>query len=559
MGSNLTELSLRAVPLSRYGSHVSVVMNKNEFDIYNALERSQYPSFKLFFMHGINPVEVSVSSSPMGYAVSADAGTAAIFCVDDDCLVVESNGLDIHLHHQSKQGYGILQHDRFAKFYNVDSRRYGAVDLLQGTALLDGPVRRTEGKLRNHREWLAVECRDGAAEIRIRISKVETKWTPPDLDIEEQKRRLGAEWESYLTAMPPVPEKYRSMSELCWYTNWSCFIRANDAYQYDAMLMAKYTMSSVWSWDHCFNALAISESHPSAAVEQLLLPFERQASSGVLPDMWNPNSELVWAVTKPPIHGWCLDKLLDRIRIDDAMTVKLIGHLQQWTDFWLTYRDFDGDGIPAYPFGCDSGWDNSALFFSGFFIESPDLSAFLVLQMRTLARLERMRECEEAAREWERRAEELLTKLIEHSWTGERFIAPQSGTHQFNEEPQSALAMMPLILGELLPQEIRRKVAKEFAETYITGRGVANNYEFVDGKKAPTGGIWASINYLFADGLRVSGFEKEARMVAEGFCSAVETEGGPHEGFPVDSGTYGVTGYTWTSSVYLLFVREYLS
>lgn len=559
MSQSSPDFSLRDVPLCRYGSHVSVLIKKNEFEIFNALERSQDPAYRLFVTNGSHPAELTISSSPIGVSASAAAGTIRVFCIDHDGLVVESNGLDIHLHHVSKQGYGILQNDRFAKFFSVDDRRYGAVHILQGHADLDGPVRRTEGKLRNHREWLTVKCQDGKAVIWLRISNVEAKWAPPDLDIEEKKRCLCAEWGSYLAAMPAVPGQYRAMSELCWYTNWSCFIKANDAYEYDAMLMAKYIMSSIWTWDHCFNALAIAETHPAAAIQQLLLPFERQASTGVLPDMWNPNSELVWAVTKPPIHGWCLNKLLDRIEIDGAMTVKLIDHLQRWTDFWLTYRDFDGDGIPAYPFGCDSGWDNTALFFSGFFIESPDLPAFLILQMRTLARLERMRECEDAALEWERKAEDLLVSLIEHSWTGECFIAPQSGTHQFNKEPQSALAMMPLILGELLPREIRRKVAKGFAETYITACGVANNYEIVDGKKTPTGGIWASINYLFADGLRASGFEKEARRVAEGFCSAVDTEGGPHEGFPVDSGTYGVTGYTWTSSVYLLFVREYLS
>ncbi|MCG3772022.1 MAG: hypothetical protein JW384_03223 [Nitrosomonadaceae bacterium] len=145
-----------------------------------------------------------------------------------------------------------------------------------------------------------------------------------------------------------TPAKYRAMSEFCWYTNRSCFICVNDACLYAPMFTAKYTMSSVWSWDHCFNALGISESYPSAAIEELLLPFERQASSGVPPDVWNSNSELVWAVTKPPIHGWCLNKLRYRMQIDDATTDKLIGHLRRRTDFRMDCRDYDGDGISTY-------------------------------------------------------------------------------------------------------------------------------------------------------------------------------------------------------------------
>ena len=80
------------------------------------------------------------------------------------------------------------------------------------------------------------------------------------------------------------------------------------------MLMSKKYMSSVWSWDHCFNALAMAKISKQKAMEQFEAPFVLQSEHGVLPDMWNPHSEIVWGVTKPPIHGWCFSRLKMCIR-----------------------------------------------------------------------------------------------------------------------------------------------------------------------------------------------------------------------------------------------------
>ena len=105
------------------------------------------------------------------------------------------------------------------------------------------------------------------------------------------------------------------------------FDELHECYKYDAMLMSKKGMNSVWSWDHCFNALAMANISQKIAIEQFLIPFELQSESGVLPDMWNPNSEIVWGVTKPPIHGWCFDKMMDRHEYSNDVYEKVYNHL----------------------------------------------------------------------------------------------------------------------------------------------------------------------------------------------------------------------------------------
>ena len=59
----------------------------------------------------------------------------------------------------------------------------------------------------------------------------------------------------------------------------------------------------------------------------------------------------------------------------------------RWSRFWLDARRVPGHALPHYQHGNDSGWDNATTFDPGHVIQTSDLAAFLVLQMRELAGL----------------------------------------------------------------------------------------------------------------------------------------------------------------------------
>src|SRR5699024_8632857 len=133
---------------------------------------------------------------------------------------------------------------------------------------------------------------------------------------------------------------------------------------------------------------------------------------------------LVWNFCKPPIHGWALSWMMRRtphISLDQVR--QIYGPLCRWTEWWFRFRDDDHDGIPQYHHGNDSGWDNATPFAVGLPLESPDLCAFLVLQMETLATLARRLKQPEEAESWQRRAEELLENMLAHFWQGDHFVA----------------------------------------------------------------------------------------------------------------------------------------
>jgi glycogen debranching enzyme len=330
----------------------------------------------------------------------------------------------------------------------------------------------------------------------------------------------------------------------------------------DTVLMSKNHMTQVWSWDHCFNAMALAAGHPRLAWDQLMVTFDKQDVHGCLPDSMSQDG-IVWNFVKPPVHGWALLKMLDA-------NPKLAGHLEEiyhrlvrWTDWWLGERDDDGDGMPQYNHGNDSGWDNATCFDVPPPVEGPDLAAFLITQMEALAVAAEHLGHREQVAIWQQRAGRLQQVLLEHCWDGEGFRARQSGSHQMAKGGDSLIPFMPLLLGERLPAEIRGKLIAGVAEPgrFITEWGPATEspcsplYQPDGYWRGP---IWAPSTYILYDGLRRSGETALARDIAQRFCRLC-AKSGMAENFDARTGApLRDKAYTWTASVFLLLGNDLL-
>jgi len=90
--------------------------------------------------------------------------------------------------------------------------------------------------------------------------------------------------------------------------------------------------------------------------------------------------------SKPPIHGWALQWMMEHGGYSDAEHLaEAYEPISKWTEWYFRYRDTNGDGLPEYNHGNDSGWDNSTVMLSGIPVETPDLDSFLILQMDALS------------------------------------------------------------------------------------------------------------------------------------------------------------------------------
>ncbi|WP_406162795.1 amylo-alpha-1,6-glucosidase [Streptomyces canus] len=364
----------------------------------------------------------------------------------------------------------------------------------------------------------------------------------------------------FVNAVAPWRSSDTPAAELAAYVVWSATVRPAGLVTRPAVLMSKHWMDKVWSWDHCFNALALAPGHPQLAWDQFSLPFDHQDETGALPDSVT-HSEVLYNFVKPPIHGWALGHLRRRLPNPPsrAQLADVYARLARWTDFWLTARCAPGADLPHYQHGNDSGWDNSTTFDPERVVVTADLAAFLTLQLRELADLADELEQPDDARRWTRTADATQAAMLDTLWTGDRFVA-RSADGSDTWSSASLLDLMPIALGEYLPEDISAVLARRI-EAHLTPYGLATElptspHYLPDGYWR--GPIWAPATVLVEDGLRRGGHHRLADEISARFRALCEKHGFA-ENFDALTGT-GLRdrAYTWTASSYLLLAEAHV-
>ncbi|GID29874.1 amylo-alpha-1,6-glucosidase [Paractinoplanes brasiliensis] len=376
---------------------------------------------------------------------------------------------------------------------------------------------------------------------------------------DEVARTAADRFGRYLEAVAPWRDARTPAAELATYVLWSATVAPGGFFHRPAVLMSKHWMDKVWSWDHCFNALALAAGDPGLAWDQFHIPFDHQDPTGALPDSV-AHSEVLYNFVKPPIHGWAFGHLrrllaepLDRDQLSETYQ-----RLSHWTTFWLTQRRAPGRPLPHYQHGNDSGWDNATTFDTGRLLETADLTCFLIMQLRELSALATELGDTGAAGNWTVTAEELTTALLSTLWDGSRFVAHSPETGETTSST-SLLALMPIALGADLPADIRTTLAAGL-KAHLTPHGLAT--EPLDSPRYTADGywrgpIWAPATLLIEDGLRRAGHDAFADDVSSRFRELCETSGFA-ENFDAETGD-GLRdrAYTWTAAVYLVLAAAH--
>jgi hypothetical protein len=371
---------------------------------------------------------------------------------------------------------------------------------------------------------------------------------------EEARDGARADYADYVAAIAPWRSVKTPAAELAVYVLWSATVAPKGYLQRESILMSKHWMDKVWSWDHCFNAIA-TVGLPDLALAQFLTPFDHQDESGALPDSVT-HSEVLYNYVKPPIHGWALDRLrAEGVALDESMLKDIYGKLAKWTRFWLDARRAPGRALPYYQHGNDSGWDNSTAFDHDRTVESPDLAAFLLVQLDVLARL--AEEIGEDRSPWDADAAALGEALVGELWRGDCFVA-RGVTSGVDSKRTSLLTLLPLLASPLLKREYVapmiegvRRMLTQFGPA--TQRVESPEYEPDGYWRGP---IWAPSTMLIEDGLRRAGATELADDVSARFRRLCERSGFA-ENFDALTGV-GLRdrAYTWTASVYLVLCRD---
>lgn len=448
--------------------------------------------------------------------------------------------------------------DDSAVFTSYETGRRYRVTLLRGAWEVSGDQALGQAER-------AVELGRDARDWEAAVQEMDTASSPyrSSRSFEEVVEGNRATFDDYLArlvpdaeAAEPDAEAATPTSALAAYVMWSATVAADGPFTRETVLMSKHWMDRLWSWDHCFNALALAPGLADEALDQFLAPFDHQDASGALPDSVGHDG-LLRNYVKPPIHGWAFARLRRTLgrELDPQELRHAYDVLSRLSRFWLDYRRRPGHALPYYQHGNDSGWDNSTTFDLDRVIEAPDLAAFLVLQLEVVADL--ATELGQPADEWTTARDAVLEALLAELWVGDTFAAVGASSGR-TSSTTSLLNLLPLVLGERLPAEMRSALAAR-VEEHLTPHGLATepvsspHYEDDGYWRGP---IWAPSTALVEDGLRQSGYTELADTVRARFIGLCEASGFA-ENFDARTGR-GLRdrAYTWTAAVYLTFVRE---
>ena len=552
---------LQRVPFSRFGSYLSI-SDLREFrapvrknGIYlRTMYGGGRNAFRLDLLHDGKLVSFTTTATPTLLTLSSSFGDVQIAFAGTKSLRIYGKGVSLRC--IAEDGWTV-PYPGGSYEVNTDVMKYmflpvhGQVDV--------GSSGNSHGK----RKLAIVSGPASGDSFEIEIDAYRTGWIrhPIEKSFDEVKQDAREAYDSWLQKMPSVPTYLGSGAELAAYVSWESVVEPSGNLKRPAMLMSKNWMTSVWSWDHAFNAMAMSGSDASLAWDQYMLPFDLQAKTGDLPDRWSADS-ISWQQSKPPVHGWVLKWLMRQGYVKNRQQLREIyGPLSKWTEWSFDYRNPNGDGYPEYRDGDEAGWDNSTVFAHGGPVESPDLCAYLVLQMETLADVAMQLGKPQEAQAWRERSNRLLHNTITHFWNGHAFVAYRAKDGK-QIDSESLLLVMPIVLGHRLPPPIRAALVADIKHRMaqssygLPSEPTDSPYYTRDGYWR--GPIWAPTTMIIADGLDDMGEHALANQLREKFCSMAQ-KGGMAENFDASSGG-GLRdpAYTWTSSVFLIFAHELL-
>lgn len=319
-------------------------------------------------------------------------------------------------------------------------------------------------------------------------------------------------------------------------------------------------MDSVWSWDHCFNAIALARGLPEHSLDQFLLPFDHQDDAGALPDSVT-HSRVLHNFVKPPIHGWALRRIRAVLPTDlDSKQLELCyERLARWSSFWLDHRVAAGRTLPTYQHGNDSGWDNSTVFDHDRVVESADLACFLAIQLEVVAELAQELGRPDDATRWSAAAAKLTDAVLAELWDGARFTtyAPLSGRRGSSE---SLLSALPIVACDSLPRSVVDALARQISDL-LTAYGPATEPPSSASYQADgywRGPIWAPSTLLVEDGLRRGGHTELADEVSARFRRLCEQSGFAENFDALTGDGLRDRAYTWTAATYLVLSAEHV-
>lgn len=410
---------------------------------------------------------------------------------------------------------------------------------------------------------LEIDPVDGIAEIVIENHL--TSWLPRNdhpafADCVEATRSSWAAWRDGHAEVAPA---WSAARDLASYLSWSCQVAPRGQLRHWATLSSKGHMHAVWSWDNAFFAAAMARHAPDLAWDHLEAWFDHLDPHGALPNLITDMDEM-WGFACPQLFGWAVRELIARApaAVTPARLTVAYDALAAMTNWFTRFRT--SSDLPEYHHCNDSGQDNASCFDMGMPVHSPDLCAYLILQMDVLADLAKRLGRPADVGLWTNRADALLAAMIERLWDGERFLVRRVEDGLANPTSRSALTFIPLVLGSRLPQAVRDAMIAELRQPggQLGPHGLMSEHAdsphyVADGYWR--GPVWSPPTLLVSTGLAELGEIDLARAVASPWAKCCVQHGFAENFNALTGAPQRDRAMPWASAVWLLLVEAGLA
>jgi len=555
-------------PFSRFGSYFSLSTITGDWaelgkGLYlHTHHGGSTQAFKLDPIRGQEAIDFHLRATPTQLTLStSEGGEIAIVIAGNGTVRLRGHGVALRLEMPAKRWRFAYELPGGAWGFNMP--RTGvqlALEALAGTLTVDAPWVKGKGFCKESGRMAAVLTPGDDGAFEAAIDEFTTTWIRPERPAfearKEQVARVYAKWTEHL---PTVKPPYEPARDLAAYVNWSATVNPLGNLARRTMLMSKMGMCNVFGWDHAFNAIAHCTHDAELAWDQLMVMADRQDEHGKCPDNMN-DRQIMYTFSKPPVQGWALRAMWDEnpAMMTPERLAEAYEYLSKWSDWLCNHRTWNGDVLPFYIHGFDSGWDNSTIFDEGVPLVAPDLAAYLVIQLEVLADVARAlgREAETAT--WQARAEKMLAALLDELWRGDRFVGTLRPSGR-TVDCESLITCMPIVLGRRLPDAVQAHLVARI-RTHLTPWGLATENP-TSSEYTPCGywrgPIWAPSTLLAVSGLADIGESDLVRTIARAFCKMC-MQNGFAENFDAKTGVgHFDPAYTWTSSVFMILASRY--
>ena len=471
-------------------------------------------------------VGFAVSATPTELTLTTAYGRVTA-CFAEDCLLYlrGENGLGVRLFHRLRPGDQVKPRRKGAWECVMRTRCTLTLNPLRGSILMEAPW---DGRAQQtpfcRADALAPE--DGELLLAVEESAFAGRVREQYPTYPEALADVTRDWEEFLAHIPETDEKYADTRIEAAWNLWAFLANPSGLLRRTGIFMATSSIGSSWQLGH--NAMALRDNLPIAA-ELMLNYIDETGDNLQIADFTDDNRQLAQCI-HPPTQGVALQWLMLRHDLKTELPretlEKLYTGYSRWRRWFDLARDEDGDGLAEYDDAIECGFDDASIFCGHKAVETPDLSAYLVVLDDALAALAEALDRPEEAEKWRRAADDLTALLLRELWNGERFVARTDRSHEIIAT-DSLMYYLPIVLGKRLPRNIIDRLTADLMREgeFLTENGLAtekcgsDHFGFFG---LARGWVIPPSSLLITVGLYLAGKTAEAKELARRYCDACE-------------------------------------